>query len=59
MARQYWKNQVRIILQGGRVIQEPKAVGLRLIRSGQAILVPTEARFTVRMLEPKKIETTP
>ena len=57
--RQYWKKQVRIILQGGKIIQEPRAVGERLIRSGQAIEVKTEPRFTVRMLEPKTIETTP
>ena len=59
MTRQYWKKQVRIILTSGKVIQQPKAVGIRLMRSGQALLVPEEARFTVRMLGPKLIETTP
>ncbi len=60
MTRQYWRKQVRIILVSGKVIQEPKAIGERLIRSGQAIEVKTEARFTIRMLGPQRIlETTP
>lgn len=51
--------RVRIILPTGQVVEESKAVGIQLIRRGQAILVPQEARFTVRMLKAKEIETTP
>ncbi len=41
MTRQYWRKQVRIILVSGKVIQMDKAVGQRLVQSGQAIEVRT------------------
>lgn len=67
MTRQYWKKQVRILLPSGKIIQEDRDFGDRLLRSGAAIEVKgAEAevdghpRYTIRLLKANKIlETTP
>jgi hypothetical protein len=51
--------QIKIILPTGKVVEETKEFGDRLLRSGAAVEVKGEAG-TIRLLGPKKVlETTP